>query len=222
MKKILILFLIIFLNFILNLSAFAENTVIKKGSILTLEECLNIAFDKNPNIDLAINTTKVYQSRIGQEKSKYLPQISLSSGYGRQNSITNSIIDKDNNQFSSNITLNQLVYDFGKTPLKAKIQKLNLESANSDVGDKIIQTSYNVKQAYYSALYAKISRDVFAQSINQYEKHLKQAKAFFEVGTKSKIDVTTSQVNLSNVKLSYIKADSSYKTAIASLSNAMG
>lgn len=222
MKKILILFLTVFLTFIFKLSVFAEDTVIQKGAVLTLEECLNIAFDKNPNIDLAKNNTKVYQSRIGQEKARYLPQISLSSGYGRQNSITSSSIDKDNNHYSSNITLNQLVYDFGKTPLKAKIQKLNLESVNLDVEDKIILTSYNVKQAYYSALSAKISRDVFAQSINQYEKHLQQAKAFFEVGTKSKIDVTTSQVNLSNVKLSYIKADSLYKMAIASLSNAMG
>ena len=235
MNKVILIFLCILSVFVLNFQAYGENkpaktspvtqiqdNVIKKGEVLTLERCLDIAFNNNPNIDLAKNTTKIYQSKIGQAKSSYFPQLNLGSGYGRQNSITNSSTDKNNNQYSGNINVNQLVYDFGKTPTKTKIQKLNLNSATYDVDDITVQIAYNVKQAYYSALLAKINKDIFIQSINQNEKHLKQAKAFFEIGTRSKIDVTTAEVNLSNVKLNYIKANNAYKVAIAGLSNAMG
>lgn len=200
----------------------AEEIPIKNGEVLNLEQCINIAISKNPNIDLAKNTTKIYESKVGQVKSGYLPQINLSSGYNRLNSITNAGFDRDSNNYSGSVGINQLIYDFGKTPTKVKIQDLNLDSAKYDVDDAVIQIAYNVKQAYYSALSAKISKDVQAHSINQYERHLKQAKAFFETGIKSKIDVTTAEVNLSNAKLNYIKADNLYKNAIANLNNAMG
>jgi len=222
MKKIFIYgFLIIFLGS-LSFSAKAQEAAIKQGSTLSLEDCLNIAYENNPNITLSQNSARVFQSRIGQEKAGYLPQINISSGYSRQNPITEAPVDKSNNQYSSNIGLNQLLYDFGKTPLRSKIQKLNLQSANQDIEDKIIQVSYNVKQAYYSALTAKINRDIYAKSITQYQNHLNQAKAFFIIGTKPKIDVTNAEVNLSNIKLSYIKSDFAYKTALSSLNNAMG
>ncbi len=247
-NKVIITFLSISSIFVLNFQALAENNLqlsksasgkahenqaispakettnltIKKNEVLTLERCLDIAFQNNPNIDLAKSTTKIYQSKIGQAKSNYFPQLNVSSGYGRQNAITSSPIDKNSNQYSGNISVNQLIYDFGKTPTKTNIQKLNLNAATSDVEDKTVQIAYNVKQAYYSALLSKINRDIFEQSINQYEKHLKQANAFFEIGIRSKIDVTTAEVNLSNAKLNYIKATDSYKTAIAALNNAMG
>jgi len=222
MKKFLIYIFSVIILGSFSFQTKAEELAITKGSTLSLEECLNIAYEHNPNITLSQNSARVFQSRIGQEKAGYLPQINLSSGYSRQNPITNAPIDESNNQYSSNISLNQLLYDFGKTPLKSKIQKLNLQSATQDIDDKIIQVSFNVKQAYYSALTAKINRDIYAKSIIQYQNHLKQAKAFFSIGTKSKIDVTNAEVNLSNIKLNYIKSDYAYKTALSSLNNAMG
>ena len=166
--------------------------------------------------------TLIWQITVGQVKSGYLPQINLSSGYNRLNSITNTGLDKDSNSYSGNVGVNQLIYDFGKTPTKVRIQDLNLDSSKYDVDNTVVQIAYNVKQAYYAALAAKISKDIYVQSINQYDRHLKQAQAFFEVGTKPKIDVTTAEVNLSNTKLNYIKADNLYKNAIANLNNAMG
>lgn len=220
-KKLLILIFMLWLaSFTVN-PLFAEDMGIKQGDTLSLDDCINIAISNNPSIGLAINTTKIYKSRIGQAKSAYLPQLNVSTGYSRQNPETNGT-DRDNNQYAGSISLNQMIYDFGKTPTKTKIQSLNLNSSKSDVDETILQVSYNVKQAYFSALSSKISKDVYTQAIKEYELHLNQAKAFFQVGTKSKIDVTTAEVNLSNARLNYIKADNSYKTAIAILNNAMG
>jgi len=221
--KIKILFItILVLVLEVPISVFAQDNAVKKGDVLTIEKCIDIAISKNPNINLAENTTKIYKSRIGQVKSNYFPQMTVGSGYSRQNSITSFGADNDDNQYSGNVALNQLIYDFGKTPSKVKIQNYNLSSSNLDVDNTVIQIAYNVKQAYYSALSAKISKDIYAQAIYQYEQHLKQAKAFYSVGTKSKIDVTTADVNLSNARLNYIKANDSYKTAISNLNNVMG
>ncbi len=141
--------------FLLVLPAMADEQVINKGDTLSLEDCIDIAISKNPNITLGNNITKVYQSKIGQAKASYFPQIDVSSGYSRQNQSTSSIIDKTSNQYLGSVGVNQLIFDFGKTPTRVKIQDLNFDSSKLDVDDTIVQVAYNVKQAYYSALSAK-------------------------------------------------------------------
>jgi len=71
-------------------------------------------------------------------------------------------------------------------------------------------------------LQARRNRDVSAQTVNQFQQHLEQAKGFYEVGTKPKFDVTKAEVDLSNAKLNLIKAGNALKLAIVSLNNAMG
>jgi outer membrane protein TolC len=222
MNKIKIFIIGMFTVILTAFPALAEELTINNGDTLTLQGCIDIAVKKNPNITLGNNINKIYESRIGQAKSTYFPQLNLSSGYSRQNPTTNSALDNSISQYAGSVGVNQLLFDFGKTPTKVKIQNLNLDSSKFDVDNTVVQVAYNVKQAYFNALSAKISKDIYNQSIKQYEKHLEQANAFFKTGIRSKIDVTTAEVNLSNVKLDYIKANNIYKTSISNLNNAMG
>lgn len=231
MKRLKVLFEVLLLFLFLtniNFSCAAENAesqLVKPGEVLTVQKCVELALINNPNIGLANNLTKVYTSKIGQAKAAYLPQINVSSGYSRQNPIISNTLyknEKNNNQYSGSVSLNQMLYDFGKTDTKVSIQKLNLNSSKYDIDEQIVQVAYDTKQAYYSALLSKISKDIYSQTIKQNELHLKQAKAFFNTGIKAKIDVTNAEVNLSNAKLEYLKADNTYKTAISNLNNAMG
>jgi outer membrane protein TolC len=58
--------------------------------------------------------------------------------------------------------------------------------------------------------------------VGQFQQHLNQARAFFEVGTKPKFDVTKAEVDLSNAKLGLIRAENAYRLARVALNNAMG
>jgi outer membrane protein len=195
---------------------------IDQGEKLSLEECIELAIENNPSIQAAKNTTEVYKSRIGQAKSGYYPQVNLSTGYDRKNAQTSSPVDKSSNSYQGNISLNQLIYDFGKTSTAVKIQKLGLDASNADVNNTVNQTTYNVKKAYYNVLYALKNKEVCNDTIGQYEQQLKQAKAFFDEGLKPKIDVTNAEVNLSNAKFNYIKADNAVESAYSDLNAAMG
>jgi len=126
------------------------------------------------------------------------------------------------NQYSSNVSLNQLIYDFGKTPSQVRIQNFNLDSSRSDLENTSELVILNVKQAYFGALQAKRSRDVATDTVKQFQQHLDQAKGFYEVGTKPKFDVTQAEANLSNAKLNLIKAENALKLSIVILNNAMG
>jgi outer membrane protein len=221
-----IISLILFLILTMPLKAGAEE-IIKKGESLNLERCIEIALKRQPAIIAAMSTANASQSKIGEAKANYYPQIDWTSSasrtsVGRRSSYgfeTRSVIF---NSYSTGVTLNQNIFDFGKTASQVKIQKLNYDSSLSDLENMSDQIILNVKQAYYGVLQAKRNRDVSADTVKQFQQHLDQAKAFYEVGTKPKFDVTKAEVDLSNAKLNLIKAENTLRIAVANLNNAMG
>ena len=103
-----------------------------------------------------------------------------------------------------------------------KIQEFNRDSSRSDFDDVLIQVIFGVKQAYYGLLQARYNRDVAREVVGQFQQHLDQAKAFFEVGTKPKFDVTKADVDLSGAKLNLLRAENAFRLGVVALNNAMG
>ncbi|MEW6419152.1 MAG: TolC family protein [Nitrospirota bacterium] len=218
--------LILFFIFITPFNAGAED-IIKKGESLNLERCIEIALKRQPTINAAMNTANANQNKIGEAKANYYPQIDWTSSASRTAVGTRSSYGFETtsvifNSYSTGVTLNQNIFDFGKTASQVKIQKLNYDSSLSDLENVSVQIILSVKQAYYGVLQAKRNRDVAADTVKQFQQHLDQAKGFYEVGTKPKFDVTKAEVDLSNAKLNLIRAENALRIAVANLNNAMG
>ena len=199
--------------------------LINKGETLDLKRCVEIALKRQPNIMAAVNTVRVNESRVGQAKSNYYPQLNWSSGYSRNYpAVSNSTFASDfpYNDYSSYLTLTQNIYDFGKTADQVKIQTLNRDSARQDLENVTSQTIFSVKQTYFGLLQAMKNRDVAVDTVNQFQQHLEQARGFFEVGTKPKFDVTKAEVDLSTAKLNLLSAENNVKISRVNLNNAMG
>jgi outer membrane protein len=227
--------LLISFLFVMPAEAKAEE-IIKRGESLNLERCVEIALKMQPNIAAAVGNVNVNINRVGESKSNYYPQINWASSYDRISSPSRSMSSVSStgttspstgargsfDQYFTGLNLNQMIYDFGKTPTQVEIQNLNLYSSRSDLENVSEQVILNVKQAYFGVLQAKRSRDVAADTVKQFQQHLDQAKGFYEVGTKPKFDVTQAEANLSNAKLNLIKAENGLKLAVVTLNNAMG
>jgi outer membrane protein len=201
--------------------------IIKKGESLNLERCTEIALKRQPVIIAAKGTANANQSKIGEAKANYYPQINWTSSASRTSVGTRSSYGFETrsvifNSYSSGVTLNQDIFDFGKTASQVEIQRLNYDSSLSDLENVSKQIIFNVKQTYYGVLQAKRNRDVSLEAVKQFQQHLEQAKGFYEVGTKPKFDVTKAEVDLSNAKLNLIKAENAVRIAVANLNNTMG
>ena len=189
---------------------------------LSLEDCINLTLQHNPSLKAASLNTQVQQNRLAQTRADYLPKVNGNASYSRSNQEGLNGWGDAQDGYSSSVSATQLIYDFGKTGLSNKIQKNNYYSAQQDEQNTINEVIYKLKQAYYGVLSAQESRNVYATSVEQYEQQLKRAKAFYQVGTRPKIDVTTAEVNLNNAKLNLIKGENSLKTAYYNLTNVMG
>jgi outer membrane protein len=206
--------------------------LIKKGEVLNLNRCIDIALKMQPTIMAAASTVHATESRVGQAKSNYYPQIDWSSSYDRirpasgsssggsigSSGGTNDAFDR----YSTGFTLSQLLYDFGKTPTQVKIQNLTLDASRSDLRNTTDQIILAVKQGYYGVVQAKYNVIVAEDTVKQTQDHLEQAKGFFTAGTRPKFDVTKAEVDLSNAKLNLIRNQNAFSIAKVTLNNAMG
>ncbi len=217
-----LLFLVCF--WLLLPAAVGAEELIGKGQTLDLQRCIAIALEKHPRIQAAAGAIMAGESRVGQSRSGFYPQLSGSAGYSRTDPTSTSAISAGQvyDSYSSSLSLSQNLYDFGKTSTQVKIQELNRDSSRSDLDSIITQVTFAVKQAYYGLLQAGRNRDVSREVVGQFQQHLERAKAFFEVGTKPKFDVTKADVDLSNAKLNLLKAENAFRLGQVTLNNTMG
>ncbi len=201
----------------------AEGIEIQQGEILDIDKCIEIALQRHPDIKAYQYNALANESKIKQARSSYYPQVSFSSGYSNTRATSMpDVTGKSFKEYIGTTTIKQTIFDFGKTSSQVEVQKNTAEASVFETENITKEVIFNVKKAYYSLLRAKKQRDLAMEIVKQYEHHLAQAKALYEVGTKPKIDVTKAEVDLSNSKLNLIKAENGVKIAKVALDNAMG
>lgn len=196
--------------------------------VVNVDDCVKIALANHPSIISSKSTAEIYKSRIAQAWAAYFPQVSVGVDYSRNDSLLSGAMTGANKTLKYNmfylptISANMLLFDFGKTKAEVDIAKKTYQASEDNVQTSINEVIYGVKKSYYNLLYAIQQEKVFADSVHDYEIHLEQAKAFYHIGTKAKIDVLTAEYNLGKAKLNLIKAKNNIKLAYASVNNAIG
>jgi outer membrane protein TolC len=188
-----------------------------------LEQCIVIALEKHPSINASAGAIKANESKVGQAKANYYPQVNLSTNYQRIGPASSYNGSNDPyNQYSTSVDLGMTLFDFGKTSTQVKIQDLNVNASRADYDDVRTKVALNVKNAYYNLLQNQRNLDVAIDTVKQYQQHLEQANAFFRIGTKPKFDVTKAEVDFGNARLNVLKAENTVRIAKITLKDAMG
>ncbi len=211
-------------------SKVTQDTVIE-GSIqnnieVTLDDCIKFALGNNPKIQAAIQDVFASDYRVKQAWSSWFPQFSWQTGYTRIRQLQLSDVFKRNliyNYYTlGQISVSEMLYDFGVTQNQVTIRKLENEQYKIMLTSTINQVICDVKNSYYNVLYAYEQLRVAEEMVTRYDMFYKQAKAFYTAGTSPKVDLTIAEVNLSNAKLSLIEAQNALMIAMATLNNSMG
>ena len=197
----------------------------------SLEECIDYAINNDPNVRISAGNYEVQKSRVGQAKSDYFPmlgfgtrynyQYSNSSGFTSSSMWRGSSRSNSNGYYQLNASVNQLIWNFGRTTAGINMQKFNRESAGYDLDYSILETVYNVKTAYFAVLAALANVDIFERSVRINSLNYERTKAMFDEGLKSRIDVVNAEVYLTDAKTQLIDAQYQYDTAMVNLKNAM-
>ena len=189
---------------------------------LTLDDCIQLALANSPKAVAAQLQLQNAEVNLNLAKAEFLPTASVgaSQGYTVQKVGSSPRMDHgDTNVYAQASLSISGVTDIARNIKTQKLVveqgKLNLESVKND----LIRT---VKKNYYALLSASRAVEIRTKSRDLYKDQYERAEAYYKLGLRPKVDVTTAEVNLNNEELSLIRAKNLVKTASADLANSLG
>ncbi len=207
------------------------------GRTLSLTECLKIGEDRHP--DLAASRAIIEQSefQLKAARSNYLPRLDFGGSYSRASYNFAPSTGQSPTQFNafykgesfasapyyaSGLNFSQTVYDFGRTRGAVERGEAQLEASRRNLDRTRDIVDLNVRSAFFAVLAAEELVRIETEAVNNQQKHLDQIQAFFEVGSRPKIDVTNQEVALANAQVSLRQAQANLEVARGALATAMG
>ena len=192
------------------------------GKLLTIDDAVRIGLENHPRIRSASERVSSQQAVLGQQMSAYYPTISMSNQYRTSQSSTSGGNDHAADSFSSQASFNLTLYNFGKREGNVQAARETVDATKQDYETTNQDTILAIKQAYYVYLGSQALVNVRKDTVRNRDLLVRQARGFYEVGTRARIDVARAEANLYTAQADLIAAENAVKVAWVTLRNAMG
>ena len=193
-----------------------KSVELKDGKVLSITDCVSLAFKNSPKIRRKKYELDVVKSNLGVAKSQFFPVINAGVGLNFERNTNNVYYDKRYRDLPSvGVSVNQLVWNFGKTTSYIRMEKFYKIGAEYEFMDSLCYTLFDTKAKYYNLLRAKALYNVAKNNVALSERFLNLSKGHGDA------DVSTAELNLSEAKIRYIEAENSLNNAKYDLSNTM-
>ena len=197
-----------------------EEMKVKQNSVLTLNDCITIALNNSPAIKSAKYNWGISKANVNIARSEFFPTLGVGTGYNYSN-IDNKYTTTHTNAYSVEASLNQLLWNFGRTNANIKMQKFYQIADEYYFYNTVRQITFDIKQKYYEVLASRATVKINQAYVDINERNYLRTKAYFEEGIKSKIDLVNAEVLLSDSKIALIQSEKAYKNSLVTLNNAM-
>lgn len=199
---------------------------------LNLPKTVQMALDYNRDIKNSQYALKKAEYAINQAQAGKKPTVDYNFGaqrsratdaatYSRAASLmggANSV----SNAFSNGISVNIPLYTGGLVEGQIEVAKLGKTNAQEEILRVEQATKYSAIQGYYGLLAYQELQGVYHEAVDNLQGHLDNVQAQYNVGTKAKVDVLSSDVSLANAKTTAITADNNVAVAESNLNNILG
>ncbi|MBM4394336.1 MAG: TolC family protein [Deltaproteobacteria bacterium] len=211
--------------------------------LLTLPAAIRTALGENPSLAASHEAVEAADGRIGQAVAGFLPQVAVTATYRRstQNSASPPWIsipegspstlksafareptNVSYDNLAATISLNQTIWDFGRTLGAYRSAKASRHASESDLAAAADAVRLDVISAYFGVLAGEAGMAAAGEVRRQMERHLDLAKAQVAVGLRQRIDVTRAESDLATADLGLVRARNAVRLARVGLLAAMG
>lgn len=199
---------------------------------LNLPKTVQMALDYNRDIKNSQYALKKAEYAINQAQAGKKPTVDYNFGaqrsratdaatYSRAASLmggANSV----SNAFSNGISVNIPLYTGGLVEGQIDVAKLGKTNTQEEILRVEQATKYSAIQGYYGLLAYQELQGVYHEAVDNLQGHLDNVQAQYNVGTKARVDVLSSDVSLANAKTTAITADNNVAVAESNLNNILG
>lgn len=200
-----------------------------------LNECIEIALESKKTLFSAELDVISAEKGVVGSKSGYLPSLNLSASTGRTQFPELNSVNYDLNNLSSDTTqinhtnnmsaglsLNQTIYNGGRTRNTVKQAKSNLNIAQLSQRQTRIQVILNVVKSYYGLLQAQQLLDVAENNLDLSNQQVSLVQQKFELGAVRKTDLLKAEVAKGQGRVDVLNRKTMLENARRELFNNMG
>ena len=199
---------------------------------LNLPKTVQMALDYNRDIKNSQYALKKAEYAINQAQAGKKPTVDYNFGaqrsratdaatYSRAASLMGSA-NSISNAFSNGISVNIPLYTGGLVEGQIDVAKLGKTNAQEEILRVEQATKYSAIEGYYGLLAYQELQGVYHEAVDNLQGHLDNVQAQYNVGTKAKVDVLSSDVSLANAKTTALTADNAVAISESNLNNILG
>ena len=209
---------------------------------LSLSEAVRLALRENQAIAATGAAARATGERLSQARSGRLPKVNYSESFARSDNpvfvfsslLTQHQFGMENfnigplnrpdaiNNFQSQLTVDQVLYDAGQTRNGVRSAELSQKMSGEEQRRVQLEVISGVARAYYGAVLADGSLKTAEQAVRSAEADLRRAESVRAAGMSTDVDVLSIRVHLAAVNEQRIRRSADLDVAKATLNDALG
>ena len=182
---------------------------------LSLQDAIDLALAQNTGLRITQKDEDVAKAALKQAKIDN--GLKITGNEALDTTLHRSSHTKSENGIG--VTASYPIYTSGKAEAAIDSSELGLKAAELSTERSRENLKLDVIKAYYDALEARRTVDVRQETVDKYQDHYTNVSQLYAAGSKARIDVIRSSVELSNAAQNLIKAQNSYEVNLATLRN---
>ncbi len=209
---------------------------------LTLREAVRLSLRENKAMGSTAAGARASEARVAQARAGMLPKVNYSESFTRSDNpvfVFSSLLTQHQfggenfaigalnrpdflNNFQSQVTVDQPLYDAGQTRNAVKSAELGQKLTGEEQRRMQMEVIAGTARAYYGALLAAESLKAAEQAVRSAEADLQRAESIRTAGMSTDADVLSIRVHLAAVTERKIDRAADLDVAKAALNDAMG
>ena len=196
----------------------AQQTQQAQMGVLTLERALEIAAEKNRDIQKARAYQQWVRGKYVEERAAALPHLTASAGTQRAwdgsfQALFGNMFPARQGTHTMDVSISQAVFNWGKTGAAVRAAREGIASADDQLNLYRQTAIRDVSVAFYDVLLARELHAIAKQTLDQKQRHLDEARHKYELGTATDYDVLAAEVAVKNARPEVIRTENLIRTA---------
>ena len=209
---------------------------------MSLKDAVHLALNRNKSVEASDAFRKVAESRIAEARSSNLPKVNYSESWARSDNpvfvfsslLTQHQFGEQNfqigllnrpgflNNFQSQVTADQTLYDGGQTRHAVRSAELTKNIAIEDGRRTRMEVIAGAIRSYYDALLGAEEFNATSQAMRSAQADLERAESVRSAGMSTDVDVLSIRVHLAGVREQQTRREADLDVARAALNDALG
>jgi len=209
---------------------------------ISLRDAVHLSLNRNKSVEASDASRKAAESRIAEARGGNLPKVNYSESWTRSDNpvfvfsslLTQHQFGEQNfqiaplnrpdflNNFQSQITADQTLYDAGQTRHAVRSAELTKDITGEDGRRTRMDVIARVIRSYYDALLGAEELNATNQAMRSAQADLDRAESVRSAGMSTDVDVLSIRVHLAGVREQQIRREADLDVARAALNDALG